>query len=318
MHALTPKEAPRVGRGIRRDLAAGPFQPLIDSFELHLLAERKSPKTVRTYTEAAQWFAAAHLRPAGLTAWDAVSAADVQRWVVALLGQGYSDCYASNQFRALQQFFKWHAREDPDHPRPDPMAGLKPPKIDDKIVPVFTAAELAVLLGTCKGGGFQARRDCAILSLFRDTGMRLSELAGLTTELDLKRREATVTGKGGKQRIVRFGYESARAIDRYLRERSLHRMAAAPQLWLGTRSGGPMTASGIYQMTERRGLQAGMQVHPHKFRHHFSHTWLDKGGAEGDLMELNGWTSPQMLRRYGRSAASSRARRSYDRIMEAM
>ena len=42
---------------------------------------------------------------------------------------------------------------------------------------------------------------------------------------------------------------------------------------------------------------------------------VDRGGAEGDLMELNGWNSPQMLRRYGRSAAVARARRGYDRIM---
>jgi len=56
-------------------------------------------------------------------------------------------------------------------------------------------------------------------------------------------------------------------------------------------------------------------VNPHKFRHHFSHTWLDHGGNEGDLMELNGWTSPQMLRRYGASARNARARRTYDRIM---
>jgi hypothetical protein len=49
--------------------------------------------------------------------------------------------------------------------------------------------------------------------------------------------------------------------------------------------------------------------------HDFSHTWLDRGGPEGDLMELNGWTSPQMLRRYGASARSARARRTYDRIM---
>ena len=56
-------------------------------------------------------------------------------------------------------------------------------------------------------------------------------------------------------------------------------------------------------------------VYPHRFRHHFSHTWLDRGGAEGDLMELNGWSSPQMLRRYGASARSARARRTYDRIM---
>jgi integrase/recombinase XerD len=76
-----------------------------------------------------------------------------------------------------------------------------------------------------------------------------------------------------------------------------------------------MTANGIYQMIVRRGRQCGVAVCPHRFRHHFGHTWLDRGGAEGDLMELNGWTSPQMLRRYGASARSARARRSYDRIM---
>ena len=71
----------------------------------------------------------------------------------------------------------------------------------------------------------------------------------------------------------------------------------------------PLTAVGIYQMITRRGRQVGVAAYPHRFRHHFSHTWLDRGGPEGDLMELAGWASPQMLRRYGASA------RSYDRIM---
>ncbi|HXP18080.1 MAG TPA: tyrosine-type recombinase/integrase [Streptosporangiaceae bacterium] len=307
-------QSPPAARGVRRDLNAGTFQALIDSFELHLLAERKSPKTVRTYTEAAQWLAAAQLRLAGLTSWDQVTAQLVQRWIVALLGKGYSGSYASNQFRALQQFFKWLTTEDPDEPRSNPMAGLRPPKVDEKAVPVFTAAELDALLSTCKGKGFQARRDAAILTLFRDTGIRLAELTGLKLDdFNLKDRDALVTGKGSRQRHVRFGYDAALALDRYRRERASHRMAGSQSLWLGIR--GPMTASGIYQMVERRGAQAGVEVHPHKFRHNFSHTWLDNGGAEGDLMELNGWTSPQMLRRYGRSAASARARRSYDRIM---
>jgi integrase/recombinase XerD len=56
---------------------------------------------------------------------------------------------------------------------------------------------------------------------------------------------------------------------------------------------GLMTANGIYQMIARRGRQPGVTVSPHRFRHHFSHTWLDRGGPEGDLMELNGWTSPK-------------------------
>ena len=59
-------------------------------------------------------------------------------------------------------------------------------------------------------------------------------------------------------------------------------------------------------MTARRGRQADVTAFPHRFRHHFSHTWLDCGGPEGDLMELNRWTLPQMLRRYGASAHRAR------------
>jgi integrase/recombinase XerD len=58
-----------------------------------------------------------------------------------------------------------------------------------------------------------------------------------------------------------------------------------------------------------------VRLYPHRFRHHFSRTWLERGGAAGDLMELNGWVSPQMLARYGASARGARARRSYDRVM---
>jgi len=57
-------------------------------------------------------------------------------------------------------------------------------------------------------------------------------------------------------------------------------------LWLGVNNRGPMTANGIYQMIARRGRQAGVDAWTHRFRHHFSHTWLDRGGAEGDLLEL--------------------------------
>jgi integrase len=76
-----------------------------------------------------------------------------------------------------------------------------------------------------------------------------------------------------------------------------------------------MTASGLYQAITRRGRQCGLDATPHRFRHHFSHTWLDRGGAEGDLMELNGWASPQMLHRYGATARNARSRRHYDPIV---
>jgi integrase len=163
-----------------------------------------------------------------------------------------------------------------------------------------------------------------LIAVFTATGIRLSELAGIRydagdqrrSDVDLWQREITVRGKGRTTRTVKISFDAARSLDRYIRVRARHAQAWRPQLWLGAGNRGPMSASGIYQVIVRRGRQCGIEVFPHRFRHHFSHTWLDRGGAEGDLMELNGWTSPQMLRRYGASARSARARRSYDRVME--
>jgi len=313
--------APRSRPRQPRQLDAGIFQAGISSFRLHLAAEGKSAKTIRTYTEAVQWFAAAHLlAQTSRAGWEEVDGPDVQRWMTGLLGR-YSGAYASNQYRALQQFFKWLAAEEE---LPDPMAGLHAPKVTSKLVPVFTSQKLSGLARACAGRSFAQRRDAAIVAVLTATGIRLSELAGIRydpgdvqrSDVDLWHREITVRGKGGKPRIVKISYDAARSLDRYIRVRARHAQAYRPQLWLGVSNRGPMTASGIYQMIARRGRQCGTDVWPHRFRHHFSHTWLDRGGPEGDLMELNGWTSPQMLRLYGASARSARARCTYDRIME--
>src|SRR6266542_6939300 len=146
----------------RKSLDAGPFTPEIGSFRLHLAAEGKAPKTVQTYVEAVAWFAAAHLIPrTSCTQWDEVSCHDVQRWLVHLLTR-YSDAYASNQFRALQQFFRWLADEEQIA---DPMAGLRAPKVREKLMPVFTSEELYALAKACQGRSFGQRRDAAIFAV---------------------------------------------------------------------------------------------------------------------------------------------------------
>jgi hypothetical protein len=97
--------------------------------------------------------------------------------------------------------------------------------------------------------------------VFRATGIRLSELAGIRydpdnprrSDIDLWQREITVRGKGGQTLIVRIGHEAARSLDRYIRVRSRHAQAYRPQLWLGVNNRAPMTANGIYQMVARRG-----------------------------------------------------------------
>ena len=106
-----------------KQLDAGILQAEINSFALRLAAEGKTAKTIRTYTEAVQWFAATGLPGLpGLESWEQVTSRDVQQWMAWLLGR-YSAAYASNQYRALQQFFKWLAAEDE---LLNPMAGLAP------------------------------------------------------------------------------------------------------------------------------------------------------------------------------------------------
>ena len=80
---IAPK---KIGPGYGRNLDAGPFQPMIGSFDLHLRAEKKSPKTIRTYLDAAQWFAAEYLIPAGLSDWSDVKARHVQEWTITPSG----------------------------------------------------------------------------------------------------------------------------------------------------------------------------------------------------------------------------------------
>jgi len=304
-----------------KQLDAGPFEAEVGSFWLHLAPEGKAGRTLDTYIKAVRWFASAHLlRQTDKTRWEQVDRQDLQRWTVRLLGE-YSAAYASNQFRAVRLFLRWLAVEED---RPDPVPGLRAPKAEPGPVPVFSSEELSALRRACQGRSFESRRDAAIMEVLLAAGIRLSELTGIgydpgdpaRSDLRLLDREIRVRGKAGRERIVRIGFEAARSLDRYIRVRARHAQVYRPQLWLGVNNRGPMTASGLYQVIVRRGRQCGVEVFPHRFRHHFSHTWLDRGGAEGDLMELNGWTSPQMLRRYGASARSARARRSYDRVME--
>ena len=187
-----------------KQLDAGILQAEISSFALRLAAEGKAAKTIRTYTEAVRWFAATSLPGhASRVSWEQVSSRDIQQWMAWLLDR-YSSAYASNQYRALQ-FFKWLAVEDE---LPDPMAGLQPPRVPDKLIPVFTPEELIPLDQACAGRSFAQRRDTAIIAVFTATGIRLSELAALRcSDIDLWQREITVRGKGGKDRIVKIGHQ---------------------------------------------------------------------------------------------------------------
>lgn len=217
---------------------------------------------------------------------------------------------AANRYRSLQQFFKWLVEEG--EIQTSPMARMHPPTIPETPPPVLREAALAALKKATAGVDFEARRDRAIIDLFHDSGIRLAEMAGLKlADIDLNVRTVWVTGKGDRPRQVPFDFETARALDRYVRKsRSQHPHAGLPWLWIGKK--GRLTSTGISQVVKRRGLEAGITgLHPHLFRHTFAHEMSRDGMQETELMRLAGWKSRLMVGRYGASAADERALASY-------
>ncbi|MGX7674562.1 tyrosine-type recombinase/integrase [Plantactinospora sp. DSM 117369] len=159
-------------------------------------------------------------------------------------------------------------------------------------------------------------RDEALIRLYCNTGDRLSELGNLlVTDVDLNTESVHFHGKGAKDRRVRFRSKTARALSRYLRARNKHKGAVLPNLWLAGRGVAPLTPNGIKILLKRLGEAAGVpDVHAHRWRHSFAHEWKRAGGDMGDLMLLLGWTSEDMPRHYGASAAAEQAQETQVRL----
>lgn len=274
-----------------------------DDFNDHLRARRRTERTRELYRQAITRLDNHLGGDVGVTR---ITKRDIVSHINTMLDTpGIGAATVALHFRHLRAFFNWLVTED--ELTASPMKGLQEPSAPDAPPDVLTDTQLEALLDACKGRDFMARRDTALVMVFADTGIRLGEIHGLELgDWHREHRTLTVTGKGEKTRPVPIGDRATDALAKYVRARRSHAHARLGALWLGL--GGPLTASGIAQVLNRRGELAGIgRVHPHQFRHTFAHEWLAAGGSESDLMLLAGWTSPEMVRRYGRAAATDRA-----------
>lgn len=287
------------------------FRLLHDSWMTHLKAEGKAPATRTSYSGGIRHFGAwLDRQPEPVTDWREVTRRHCRGYFADLIDLGRSQDTRRARHCAIDRFFQWCVAEG--ELEANPMDGLTMPSPASKPVPVLDLEQMRALLASLDKKSFLDIRDEAILRLFFDSGLRLDELRRLTVDrIDLINQTVTVTGKGGKTRTARFGMQTAKAVDRYLRHRSRHKYADRPEVWVSRL--GTIGREGIRKMVKERCAAAGIgHVHPHMFRHSFAHHWLDNDGREGDLMQLAGWSSPAMLRRYGASAAAARARRAHE------
>ena len=261
------------------------------SYLFHLRARNLSPTTIKATEEYLRLFLNRH---------DPLAAS--KRDIEVYLGELANRCKPSTvwtAWRHLRGFYGWLLAEGDI--TANPMVGVCKPVVPPTEIAVLTADEVRRLLAVCKGNKPDDRRDLALLSVMLDTGLRLAEVARLSPEDIGNDNTLRVFGKGRKWRTVALGTASSLALSRWMRLLPL----GSTSLWTGTK--GPLTATGIRKVIERRGRAAHLEIHPHQLRHTFVDNWLRNGGSEVDLARLCGWTSTRMAERYAQHRADERA-----------
>ncbi|WP_328755053.1 site-specific integrase [Streptomyces sp. NBC_00269] len=220
--------------------------------------------------------------------------------------------------RNLRPFFSWLEGEfdtanpyrDKNLQRYSPPVGVKPKTLSAEFV-----GDLLKVTGNGhpRVRDFEKVRDHAIIRVLTE-GVRAEELLTLRLDsLNLEQGLAQVVPlkdarAAGEGRIIPLQPKTVVAVTRWLRIREQHKMSKGEHLWLGSRNRGRLTYSGLYRMLNRRAGEAGYDsVHPHQFRHTATDDMLSAGMSGEDVMTIQGWKDPTMLRRYAQDMAASRA-----------
>jgi integrase/recombinase XerC len=272
----------------------------IGEFTAFLAKERNdSPHTVKAYGRDIADFAGFCDRYyGGRWSWTGVDRLAIRGWLGALEERRLARRSAARALSALRTFYRFLALTHGTDV--NPARAARTPKLERRLPSYLDRAETELVFAEAErraaAGGFRGARDLAMLELFYATGMRLSELAGLSDpDLDLVSDQVKVRGKGRKERIVPVGTHAARALRAYFRERDALLAGGAGErraVFLNAR-GGRLSARGV-QLAVRGLLDTlprGRDLHVHSLRHSFASHLLDAGADLRAVQELLGHAS---------------------------
>jgi integrase/recombinase XerD len=261
----------------------------LNQFYQHLGVERGlAPLTVAAYARDLQDFWE-FLESRGRSHWGAVALSDLQDYFVAQEARGLSARSRARRLSALRQFFRFLQREE--LVSANPVELLDSPRLPRRLPQVLGEAEVAALLAAPDPGTPTGLRDQALLEVLYATGLRVSELVGLTLkQLDLRRGLVRPLGKGGKERVVPMVAPAVDKVQLYLdqgRPRLL-KGRESPYVFINHR-GGRLSRQGFWKLLKQYALKAGVKtLSPHTLRHSFATHLLSRGANLRVLQMLLG------------------------------
>ncbi|GER88064.1 tyrosine recombinase XerD [Dictyobacter vulcani] len=223
-----------------------------------------------------------------------------------------SDLTVKGYVQAIKGFFNWCEREE--LLKKNPASKLDNPKVGRYVIKTFSSEQIKAMLDVCDTRTPTGYRDYMIILLLLDTGIRLSELCGLTLDrvyLGVKDQAfIKVMGKGRKEREVGLSVEVAECLWKYINVYRKPKNTAERTLLISIH-GQVLTLFGVEQMLQEIAKKTdikGVRVSPHTFRHTFSKMFLENGGDIYKLSLLLGHSSVVVTENYLKDFESRVAR----------
>ena len=191
-----------------------------------------------------------------------------------------------------------------------PMIKMTPPKKTKYMVKPFSPDHIRIMLEMCEDSKFLGARNRAIILLFLDSGLRLTEMSKIQlADVNIKNKTIRIMGKGDKERLVPFGDITYQAILKYHGFRN----SPLPDLWL-TEERKPLSAGTIQETICRLGKRAGftdVRCSPHTFRHTFATQSMIFGAPDWAVQTIMGHETQDMTKKYRESLNSQNAIEGY-------
>jgi len=247
-----------------------------------LAGKNRSAATLRAYrTDVLQFITFLHENNVAITGVADVGKVDILEYLAALARKKLTGVARARKVSAIREYFRF--LEDMEVIERSPAAGIETPK-REKHTRVFLRSDEYTKMLSLAGGN---PRDYAILQVFLQTGIRVSELANLTlADVDLTKPAITVRGKGNAERAIELEKRGVQALKNYLAVRP---ESLSDVLFLNYK-GVPISDRGIRKLVVKYRKNAGItkRASCHSLRHTFATYKAEKGVSPFQLQQWLG------------------------------
>ena len=271
-----------------------------EEFVFHCQCRKLSPRTIKNYEKQINYLLRFLQQEKGVAHIEDVNPKQVKEFLLSMTKTGHTPNYVNDLLKSYKVFFLYAFEEEyTERLVTEKIGGVKKPKV---IIRTFSEQELKCMSNYYQGQDFLNVRNKVIMMLLIDTGIRLSELTGLTEE-QIKHDYIIIRGKGDKERVVPKSPLLSKWLIKYLAVRkSYFAYRVIPSNIFLSKNAKPLTNTMIDRIVKEAGQACGVsgdiRVSAHTFRHTYAQYQLKSGVDLYSVSRLLGHESISITQTY--------------------